>query len=92
MAGAIDLCALDPDWRAWDFDLYRSLLYGRSPKSSVTRIGRPFGTVLALATTRACPVLSALFSLPPFTIEGPGILAPHDSLHSSLSAGAMESL
>ena len=71
--GAIDLYALDPDW-GLGILTFIGLFFMEGRQSSVTRIGRPFGTVLALAITRACPVLCALFSLPPFTIEGLGSL------------------
>ena len=41
------------------------LFFMKVAKNLVTRTGRPFGTVLVLAITRAWPVLSVLSLLPP---------------------------
>ena len=63
------------------------LFFMESRQSSATRTDRPFGTALALAITRAWPVLSVLFSLNHLYHRRTGGLAPHDSLHSSLWLG-----
>ena len=59
------ICMLLIQIRGLGILTFIGLFFMEGRQSSVTRIGRPFGTVLALAITRACPVLCALFSLPP---------------------------